>query len=83
VLLSPLSKGLITMAIYHRGKHFNSDSRARRLIGAVVNFIHECDNETYYRFSHELRAILDSIDVADINTLAYLQSLAQSTKYSK
>ncbi len=69
------------MAVYQR-KNFAINNRARRLIGAIANFVQDCDNSTFYRFSQEVRAILDAIETADYDTLAYLHYQAKSNRYS-
>lgn len=71
------------MTIYQRNKRFAMDNRARRLIGSLADFVQDCDNDTFYRFAQEVRTILDAIEVADFDTLAYLHCSAKSTRYSR
>ena len=60
------------MALYSREKRCAVHNRARRLAGAVADFVQDCDNDTFYRFAQEVRAILDAIETADFDALTYL-----------
>ena len=49
------------------------NNRARRLIGSLADFVEDCDNDTFYRFAQQIRAILDAVEAADFEDLAFLR----------
>ena len=64
---------MIIMGFYEKKKHCAMNSRARRLIGSLADFVEDCDNDTFYRFAQQTRAILDAVEAADFEDLAFLR----------